>query len=142
MNKDVIVSINGLHNDDKEQPVEVVSKGRFYRRDGKTYVKYEQVDVFDNVSKCMIIYSDNCIEVRRDGDEGRVHMLFEQGKNCLAAYDMPYGRMLMGTTTSKLSINESKDMIEIHIEYTLDVNYMYLSDCCVDIRIMSAETCA
>lgn len=138
MKKDVIISINGLQNDEIEQPVEVISKGRFYRRDKKTYVKYEQADIFNNVSKCMITYNRDFVEVRRNGDEGRVYMLFEPGKSCQGAYDTPFGNVMMGTTTTDMSISESKEAIDIHIEYTLDVNYMYMSDCCVDIRIMPA----
>ncbi len=137
MNKDVIISVNGLQNNEIEQPVEVVSRGQFYRRGGKSFIKYEQADEYGDMSKCMIIFGENFLEMRRNGEEGRIHMLFEPGNTCMAVYEMPYGSMLMSTTTSELDITEEKELIEIHIEYTLDVNYMYMSDCCVDIRIMS-----
>lgn len=140
MNKDVLVSVTGVKSNEDEEPVRVVSKGRFYRKGGKTYVKYQQLDFLDNISDCVLMYTENTVEMRKSSVEGRSHMLFEKGRNCKAAYRMPYGTMYVSTNTEEITINESDDLIEIHMEYALDINYVYVADFHIDIRIESEDS--
>lgn len=137
MNKDVIISIAGIQPDvDNKEPIEVISPGKFYERGGKRYVQYEEYDDSYNSIKCMIKIDRNHIEISKKGAYNSC-MLFEKDKKCMTAYDTPYGQLMVGITTTDLIFLEDKDAIVIKIIYTLDINYEFVSECTVDIKILS-----
>ena len=138
MNKDVFISIKGIQTTLPENgAVEVISQGKFYKKAGKTYVSYEELDEHNEVIKCMIKYDDNRMEIRRDTAGMNTCLIFERDKYCTSSYNTMFGNMLIGFNTKKMDIVETEKSISIDIEYSMDINYAYVSDCNVEIRIAS-----
>ncbi len=137
MNKDVIVSISGNQIiSDEHDSVELLSKGKLYTRNGKTYVRYNETDNENNITKCVIIYDDKTVQIRRSDVIGMNCMVFEKDHNCVTSYRTPLGSMIAGFVTKKLDIIKKEDRELIRIEYMLDINYTYISDCTVEINIV------
>ena len=43
MNKNVLVSVSGIQlTIDGENPVEIISRGQYYKKNGKSYIKYKE----------------------------------------------------------------------------------------------------
>ena len=88
MTKDVLVSISGLQmavnemesNDD--EPIEVVSAGTYYFKDGKHYIFFEEVEEgVSQVTKTQIrIRGKESLEVIKKG-VSNTHMIFEKNQN-------------------------------------------------------------
>ncbi|MBE5926488.1 MAG: DUF1934 domain-containing protein [Lachnospiraceae bacterium] len=140
MQKDIIISINGLHNSDsQEDSVEMIAPGKYYNKNGKHYIMYEEVSEEANeVYKSTIKVNDNVIEVIRNGSTNE-HLVFEEGKKNISYYNTPFGNMLIGITTNKIDINDNSDEMNLSIDYSLEVNYEPLSDCNMTINIKSKE---
>jgi hypothetical protein len=137
MNKDVIVSISGNHLiTDEQDSVEIISRGKLYTRNGKTYVTYNESDNEDHITNCVIRYDDNTVQVRKSDTIGMNCMVFERDHNCVTSYKTPLGSMIAGFATTKLDIIKNEDREIIRIEYMLDINYTYVSDCTVEINII------
>lgn len=142
MTKDVLVSISGLQmavnemesNDD--EPIEVVSAGTYYFKDGKHYIFFEEVaEGIPGVTKTQIrLTGKETLEVMKKGISN-MHMVFEKGKANRCSYRTPLGELNLGICTSKLVVNEQEDNINIRAEYALDVNYEPLAECTIKINI-------
>ena len=97
MTKEVLVSISGLHmavndmesNDD--EPIEVLSSGTYYFKNGKHYVFFEEVsEGMPGVTKTQIKWKEGeLLEVSKKG-LSNVHMIFETDK-CMYLYDRDDG---------------------------------------------------
>ena len=83
MEKDVIISIRGLQfiqNDDVMEPVEVVTPGEYYMKNGQHYLLFEEsVEGFGETTHNVMKFRDNHLEVRKKGLVN-VHMVFEENK--------------------------------------------------------------
>ena len=55
-------------------------------------------------------------------------MVFEENKKNMTNYLTPYGGILIGLDTSKVSFTESEKEIRVNVDYALEVNYEYLAD--------------
>ncbi len=136
MGRDVIVSIMGNHMvNDENNPVEILSKGKLYTRNGKTHIRYDETDAENNIINCAIIYDDASVHIRRSDSLGINCMIFEKDRNCVTSYQTPFGKMIAGFSTRRLDITRDKNGESIMIDYMLDINYTYVSDCNVEIRI-------
>lgn len=141
MTKDVLLSIKGLYTEDNENAdsVETLSPAEFYIKEGVFYIFYEEIiDGMAGVTKSRIKYSDKCFELTRKG-EVTVHLLFEEGKKTLNTYQMPYGTLVVGLDTRKVSMDETEDEIKIHIDYAMEINYQQVSDNNIDIVIKAVK---
>ena len=49
-------------------------------------------------------------------------------KKNMTNYLTPYGGILIGLDTSKVSFTESEKEIRVNVDYALEVNYEYLAD--------------
>lgn len=137
MKRDVLVAVSGVQfSFDGENPVEVISKGRYYKRNGKIYVKYKETEEGDVSSECMIKIEDDRVEIIKKGDINFC-MVFEKDNNCLTTYETPFGVLMLGVTTSDLIILEDDDALVVKIRYMLDINYSFVSECSVDIKVVS-----
>ena len=142
MTKEVLVSISGLHmavndmesNDD--EPIEVLSSGTYYFKNGKHYVFFEEVsEGMPGVTKTQIKWKEGeLLEVSKKG-LSNVHMIFEKNRKNRCYYDTPFGRLNLGIFMTEMMVDEKEEEILIRAEYSLDVNYEPLADCTIRIRI-------
>ena len=86
----------------------------------------------------MIKASDSTVEIIRKGAFNSC-LVFRKDRCCMTPYNTPFGTLMVGINTKDLIILEDKDILIIKINYSLDINYDHVSDCCVEIKISSAN---
>lgn len=141
MTKDVIVSVSGLQfaGEDDGQPVEVITVGDYYKKNGKHYVMYEeQSEGFEGVTRNRIKLQENMLDITKKGITN-VHMLFEKDKKNTTYYHTPFGSILLGIDTRQIRIEEKEHKLEVIVDYALEMNYEHLADCTIRIEICSKE---
>ena len=147
MTKEVLISISGLQmavndmeNDDNE-PIETLSAGTYYFKDGKHYVFFEEVaEGVPGVTKTQIrLHGKETLEVMKKG-VSNMHMVFEKGKTNRCFYKTPFGELNLGITTGQIFVEEREDNINVRVEYALDVNYDPLADCVIRINIKPKDS--
>ena len=141
MTKDVIVSISGLQtgSEESDAPLEVITMGNYYFKNGKHYILFDEITDENGVqTKNTIKISDKRVDVIKKG-ENNVHMVFEPDTKNMTYYQTPFGSLLVGINT--LGISHKEDDLNIHtkIKYALEVNYAHMSDCAIDINIKSKD---
>jgi uncharacterized beta-barrel protein YwiB (DUF1934 family) len=138
MKKDVLLSISGLQYEfDKDEAVEVISVGEYYNRNGKHYVIYdEMLEEMEGVSNCTLKIDEKQVDLIKRG-ANNVHMVFEENKKNTTYYQTPYGELQVGIYTTQIKVTEEEDKIVADINYGLDINYAFVSDCQIQIKISS-----
>lgn len=143
MQKDVLIFLVSSQSGDfsGDDKIEIITAGQYFYKNNKHYLIYEEIpdDGGPAVKNTIKIY-DGKAEVMKSGDAS-VHMVFEQHKKTFSYYDIPYGKMLAGIETKHLEFNEEENRIFLRLEYSLEIDYQHLSDCIVEIRAESRETC-
>lgn len=147
MTKEVLISISGLQmavndmesNDD--EPIEVLSAGTYYFKNGKHYVFFEEVaEGMQGVTKTQLKWKDTeWLEVSKKG-LSNVHMIFEKNKKNRCYYDTPFGQLNLGIFMTDMFVDEKEDSINIRAEYSLDVSYEPLAECTIRIHICPRDT--
>lgn len=140
MKKEVLVSISGLQYEiEKDEAVEVISVGKYYKRNGKHYVLYEEIlEDAVGTTNCTIEISDKKLDIIKRGTNN-VHMVFEENTKNTTFYHTPYGDLLVGIYTTLMKVKEEEDKLTVDIEYSLDINYTQVSDCQIQIKISSKK---
>lgn len=138
MNKEVIVSIKGLQFANEDEAVELVASGKYYFKNNKHYVCYEEIMDENKITKSTIIIDGKDVDVIRRGETSS-HLMFQEHKKNTTYYQLPFGSMLMGINTTQVNIKENEDKINIDIKYGLEINYNFVSDCSIGIEIKSAS---
>ena len=139
MNKEVIINISGLQLDaGTEEPIELMTTGDYYLKNGKHYVIYDELTDDSQVVKNRLKISPKVVEVTKKGASSS-HMVFERGKENLTYYDTPFGSLLLGINTSKIDLEEKEDSMALHIVYGLSINSDHVSDCSIDVSIASKQ---
>lgn len=142
MTKDVLVKISGLHfmEDSNADPVEIITTGNYYKKNGKHYILYDEVqEGFDGVTKSMIKVNEDFLDVTKKGVTN-VHMMFEKNKKNLSYYNTPFGNLLVGIDATEVKVNETENQIDIQVDYELEVNYEHLAECSITMNIMPKDT--
>ena len=142
MTQEVLLTLQGLQFDQREvdaDKIETVTVGDYYKKNGKHYVVYEEVtEGFEQTTKNRLKISENMLELSRNGLIN-MHMVFQENKKNLTNYNTPFGQILIGIDTKKIQIKEQADKIVVDVDYSLDINYEFLSDCHIKINICSKE---
>lgn len=138
MKKDVLVSISGLQYEvDKDEPIEVISVGQYYNKNGKHYICYDEIlEEADGVTSCTVKAAPGQIDIIKKG-ANNVHMVFETGKKNTTYYSTPYGDLQIGVYTAKIQVDEEEDKLSLQINYGLDINYAFVADCQIQMKITS-----
>lgn len=141
MNDKVYVKIRGLSAQEagdaykEAEDIEIISVGRYTRRAGKEYIRYEEVyDGESAKSDTLIKISEDRVEISKKGAITTI-MEFIQDKKTVSCYNTPYGGLAMSIYTSMLDVERDEDKINIALEYTMDVNGQQMSECKVRIEI-------
>ena len=135
MTKDVLINIPGLQMDvEPDNPIEMVTTGAYYLRNGKHYILYDELSEDNEVTKNVLKIGPNSVELTRKGAQGS-HMVFEEGKENLSYYDTPFGSLLMGVNTSSIDWMEKEEEMRLQVDYDLSVNSDHVSKCKIDVNI-------
>ena len=135
----MIINISGLQLDaGTEEPIELMTTGDYYLKNGKHYVIYDELTDDSQVVKNRLKISPKVVEVTKKGASSS-HMVFERGKENLTYYDTPFGSLLLGINTSKIDLEEKEDSMALHIDYGLSINSDHVSDCSIDVSIASKQ---
>ena len=141
MTNEVLLTIAGLQllEGDEGLPVEVVTAGNYYHRNGKHYILYDEV-----VEGCSgrvhntVKIGEESLEVLKKGITN-VHMVFEKNKKNVSCYATPFGNLTVGMTAHRIRIEESDTDIDVEVGYSLDVNDEYLADCSIRLNVKSKD---
>lgn len=145
MTKDVLVSVKGLHftdrdvsassNEEELDKIETICPGEYYHRNDGHFVVYEEIlDGFMEPVKNVIKLRDGEFTISKKGPFN-TQMLFMEGRKTLTDYGTPFGSILIGLDTKKIETNELENILDIHVEYGLEVNYQFIADCRIKVHI-------
>lgn len=142
MTKEVLLTLQGLQFDQREEDsdkIEMVTVGDYFKKNDRHYVIYEEItEGFEQPTKNRLKFSDHMVELTRNGLVN-VHMIFQENKKNMSNYNTPFGQILVGIDTKRVRIDEKEDNIVVDVDYALDINYEFLSDCHIKIDIRSKE---
>lgn len=141
MTKDVLVTISGLQfiGEEENEPLEMITSGNYYKKNGKHYILYDEVmEGFDDITKSVIKVTEKSMDITKKGVTN-VHMMFEENKKNHSYYYTPYGSLLIGIDAQKIKIQETENNIDVKVDYKLEVNYEHMADCCITMNIKSKE---
>lgn len=151
MTKEVLITISGLHMGVEQDetldenlddgPIEVVSTGNYYEKNGKCYLFFEEIaEGFQEVTKTQIKWTKNkSLEVSKKG-LSNMNLFFEKNKKNRCFYNTPFGALNLGIYTTELKVDETEDNIDILVEYLMDVNYEPLAECEIRINIKPRDS--
>ena len=142
MNKDVWVSVAGLQftGASEGEKVEIITPGSYCKKRDHHYVTYDEiVEGSDEVTKNIVKFDADMLTITKRGFTNAL-MVFEENKRNMTNYVTPYGTLLVGIDTDKVDIRESDDVINIDIDYALDINYEHLANCRIKMEIKNSVT--
>ena len=115
MTKDIMLRISGVQFPDGEEnseEMEVITSGSYFEKDGRHYIKYDEVQEDSNeVIRNLLKIENGSLELTRRGMTN-VHMVFEKDKKSESYYDTPFGRFLVGISATHLDVSEKEDSID------------------------------
>ncbi len=124
MSKPVIIKIKGLQDmrDTREEKMELITLGKYSKRNGSYYVSYNESEVtgMEGVVTTVKIKEDK-VTVKRFGKVND-SLVFEKNKRNICHYNTPYGAMMIGINTNRLSSNMDEDGGMVDIDYSIDIN--------------------
>ena len=142
MTKDVLISISGLQfaEGENSEPVEVITSGSYYKKNGKHYILYDEVaEDTAGTTKNIIKLGDEVLDITKRG-ETNVHMMFEKNKKNMSYYNTPFGSLLVGINAKNVRVNETEEAIDIQVDYDLEVNYEHMAKCTINMNILPRDT--
>ncbi|MCP1100882.1 uncharacterized beta-barrel protein YwiB (DUF1934 family) [Aequitasia blattaphilus] len=142
MNKDVLLSISGLHFDELDsanEAIEVITPAQYFFKNNKHYIIYEElVEGSKETIRNKIKIEEKKVEIIKGGLMN-TRIVFEKDRMNMSHYNTPYGDISIGTMTKQMNYEETEDCINVQILYSLDVNDEWAADCNVWIRIKSVK---
>lgn len=140
MTKDVLVTVKGSQfMSAGNEKIEIVVPGNYYKKNNKHYVIYEEIiDGSSDITKNRLKFDDKAFNLVRTGAIN-VNMLLEENKRNVSSYLTPFGELMVGFDVKNINIDETENLINIGINYDLDVNYENMGNCSIEMSIKSTD---
>lgn len=140
MEKDVFVTIKGMHTTNEEaDDTEILIPGEYYFRNDKHFICYEEVsEPTGEKSKSVMKLGGNVVELIKRGTNV-ARLVFEKDKKNYSLYGTGVGDLYLGVETKDIQMVMSEDnrRIDVKISYSLEINEQKVSDCEVNIVVSS-----
>lgn len=138
MKKNIIIEVSGTQMMlETNDPIEIVSKGIYNKRNGIIYIRFNEVSPDGGRFDCMIKASEDSVEVTRKGPFSSC-LVFQKDRSCLTPYNTPFGTLMVEVMTKNLILLEDTDILIIKIDYSLNINYSHVANCSAEIKVTSA----
>ena len=128
MTKEVKLRICGMHmhgEDGDRDDVEVISVGQMCERDGFAWITYEEVVEEEE---------NGLVSVVKNGP-AESHMVFVPNETTYSYYSTPVGELEIALSTKSLQKILTERGFHLKLDYDLELNQTFLSNCNVDIFI-------
>ena len=115
MTKEVLVTISGLQfsPETENESVELITSGSYYKKNGKHYIIYDEVNEgFSETTRNIIKLKDDFMDITRRG-VSNVHMMFEKNRKNVTYYYTPYGSLLIGIDAKSVDVQETENDIDV-----------------------------
>lgn len=142
MEKEVLLSIRGLQfeGDMDSEKIETITFGEYYKRDDSHYIIYDElIEGQREPIKNIIKLKGHELNLTKRGAVN-THMVFEENKKNMTSYATPYGNILVGIDTKRVGMKEQEERIVIKVDYALEMNYEFVSDCTITMDIRSKSS--
>jgi len=136
MTKDVMISIRGLQfmDDGADDEIETIQRGQYYEKNGSRFLIFDEyIEGFTEPAKNVMRFRDKEMMLTKRGLIN-VQLDFEEGKKNLTSYRTPYGVIMLGVDTRKVSVIESENELLLEIEYALEADYQFIADCRIVVK--------
>ncbi len=135
--KDVIISIKGTQKvgDDKDV-IEMMTTGRFYRKNQLYYITYEETEAtgYDGCRTSLKVGPNDKVTMTRFGPS-RSQLIVEQGVRHQCQYDTGYGEMTIGVMGNRFESTLNERGGELTFGYTLDIEATVASENTVTVTL-------
>ena len=140
MTKNVLVSITGTQFSEVmniNEPLEVVTTGTYYKKNGKNYLFYEEMmEGLNAPVKNTVKFDSDNFYLTRSGPIN-TSMIFEKNRRSVSTYGTPFGSLSIGINAKEVDVKETKDEINVNVKYSLDANYEFVANCSIVLNIKS-----
>jgi uncharacterized beta-barrel protein YwiB (DUF1934 family) len=138
MDKNVIISVKGTQsfNDQVENILELVTEGKYYKRDRAYFVTYDESEVTGmSGTTTTLQVLDGIVTLIRVGSVNS-QFVFQQGQKHVSYYDTEFGAFTVGVTANEVDVRIDDSGGEIRIGYQLEIdnNETGENDFCMSIR--------
>lgn len=141
MTKDIILTISGLHETDgeKDDPVEIMTPGQYFLKNGKHYVVYDEVmEGIDGTVKSTIKFTEDKVELIRTG-MASTRMTFQEDQENMVIYQTPMGPLSISLYTEKINASLLEEQMNLEIHYSLKTEGIVLTESTVHINVCPKE---
>ena len=141
MTKDIILTISGLHktNGEADEPVEIMSPGQYYLKNGKHYVLFEEMmEGVDGVVKSTLKFTEEKVELLRNG-AATTRMIFQKQQEHMVVYQTPMGPLSISLYTDDIISELNEEQINLEIHYSLKTEGIVLTESTVQLHICPKE---
>ena len=136
--EEVIIAIRGMQffsGDEDGEEIETLNRGFLSREKDKLFLEFEEVyEDTEETTQTEIRVGDGELLLTRTGFIN-VEMDFTRGKKSLSLYKLPFGEILLGIDTEEVRVAEGPDGIDIRADYSMEINYQFLTDSSLKIRV-------
>ena len=136
MTKQILLNLTGSQLVENEKDsTELVTVARYYKKNGKHYVLYEEMpEGEDSLIKNTLKFDQDSFEMMKKGAVN-AQMLFDPEKNFTTYYSTPAGPMSMNIHTMEYRLLEEEHYIEVLIRYELEIHNTYVTENEIRIQI-------
>ncbi|MEG0308169.1 MAG: DUF1934 domain-containing protein [Clostridium sp.] len=121
MDKEAIISVKSIQNNDEEECIEIVSPGTFSKEDGEYVATYEETELSglgDTTTTFRI--GEKYFNLLREGDVN-TNMEFKNGSSSSILYNTPHGGICLRVKTNKVHIDVNDEGGKINVDYDVIV---------------------
>jgi len=124
LDKNVIISVKGtqLDMENEMNKLELVTEGKYYKKDNSYYVTYAETEVtgMEGTTTTLKI-RDNTVTLMRFGIVNS-QMVFEKGQKHVSYYDTAYGAFTVGVIANEVDVKIDDNSAEIKVGYQVEVD--------------------
>ncbi len=139
MTDEVLITVSGLQTMGPEdmEPIVVITTGKYYKKEGKHYLFFEEVyEGFQGVTKTRIRFDEKEVYLSRRGALGS-RMVFKKDEKEISMYRTPVGTLMLCVDTQDIRVEEEPDEIRLTLDYNLELENAAFADCSVSIGIQA-----
>lgn len=136
-----MISIKGIQRVDGVQDVvELLTCGRFYRKDNGYWLSYKESEAtgFEG-HRTTLHVEDRRVTMRRIGSTSS-HLVVEPGSRHQCSYETQIGAFTVGISGGEIRSTLSDDGGEVDFSYEMDINAALASENRVIIRVQAQNT--